>query len=396
MTTSGLLATEGMAVNPFDDLYLQPRVQKFLSNAVHAKQVAQAYLFLGQAGIGQKEASTDLALALLCPLGGCKTCSQCKRVLHGTHPDVYEYTPASQRGYLIDQVKEIINATQKAPLVSTHKVFIIHDAHRLRSNTANALLKTIEEPPEDTVFVLSAPTSEQVLSTIVSRCQCTPFRSLSEQEALALVQNKTGCTPVVAKQALWMCESPELAKEYIFDPCRLALRDKVIQTVQELKNAQLSNVLLLASDMLDAVYDACEDKSETSEDHEGSSSAVRQEEINKEFLSANALKEYEKQQKRNQASKETHMACEALKTFLGVFRDILLLTHGNDELIINSDCYTMLQDLAHNSELLGVEQCIAHVFDAQRELFQALSMRLVFEVFFFNIKESLYATHTAR
>ena len=132
----------------------QERVRDFLTNAVASGRASHAYLFLGAPGAGKLDAAWALAQAFLCEQDGCGACDSCVRVARHTHPDVHYYTPESATGYLIAQTRELLDDVPLAPIRAKAKVYIIDRAEQLRANTANALLKTLEEPPEGVMFIL--------------------------------------------------------------------------------------------------------------------------------------------------------------------------------------------------------------------------------------------------
>lgn len=165
----------------------QERVRDFLTNAVASGRASHAYLFLGAPGAGKLDAAWALAQAFLCEQDGCGACDSCVRVARHTHPDVHYYTPESATGYLIAQTRELLDDVPLAPIRAKAKVYIIDRAEQLRANTANALLKTLEEPPEGVMFILLGTSADVMLPTIVSRCQCVPFRLVSPAVAARAV-----------------------------------------------------------------------------------------------------------------------------------------------------------------------------------------------------------------
>ena len=170
----------------------QQRVRDFLTNAVASGRASHAYLFLGAPGAGKLDAAWALAQAFLCEQDGCGSCDSCVRVARHTHPDVHYYTPESATGYLIAQTRELLDDVPLAPIRAKAKVYIIDRAEQLRANTANALLKTLEEPPEGVMFILLGTSADVMLPTIVSRCQCVPFRLVSPAVAAQAVSRATG------------------------------------------------------------------------------------------------------------------------------------------------------------------------------------------------------------
>ena len=175
----------------FADVVGQEHVEKTLINAISEGAVAHAYLFCGPRGTGKTTSARLLAKALLCesaqngqPDG---TCPQCLEIAQGTHPDVFELDAASRTG--VDNVREeIIGRVGFAPTRGRFKVYIIDEVHMLSMAAFNALLKTLEEPPEHVVFVLCTTDPHKVPETIQSRCQRFDFRRFSVEEIVGYLE----------------------------------------------------------------------------------------------------------------------------------------------------------------------------------------------------------------
>ena len=120
------------------------------------------------------------------------------RVARHTHPDVHSYAPESVTGYLIGQTRDLIDDVALAPIRGRAKVYIIDRAERLRPESANALLKTLEEPPEGVTFILLGTSTETILPTIVSRCQCVPFRMIARLRPPKPSRARRGPSPPAA------------------------------------------------------------------------------------------------------------------------------------------------------------------------------------------------------
>ncbi|HEY1733583.1 MAG TPA: hypothetical protein VGG23_03970 [Acidimicrobiales bacterium] len=138
-----------------------------------ARRPVHAYLFVGPPGSGARPAARGFAAALLCPNGGCGRCDVCHRVLAGTHPDVVvvERTGASVS---VDDARRLVNLAQRRPFEADRQVLVVTDVH-LAERSAPVLLKTVEEPPASTVFVLLADDVTPELVTVASRCVEVPF-----------------------------------------------------------------------------------------------------------------------------------------------------------------------------------------------------------------------------
>src|SRR5215475_12539419 len=157
----------------FDDLVGQEHVTRTLKNAVGQNRLAHAYLFVGPRGIGKTSTARILAKALNCIHGPtvtpCGKCDNCKQIAAGNSLDVLEIDGASNNG--VEQVRELRDNVRYAPAKSRCKIYIIDEVHMLTSQAFNALLKTLEEPPEHVKFVFATTEPQKVLPTILSRCQ---------------------------------------------------------------------------------------------------------------------------------------------------------------------------------------------------------------------------------
>ncbi len=175
----------------FDELVGQPAVVQGLTAAVKSGRVAHAYLFSGPRGTGKTSAARILAKCLNCLTNGprpdpCGVCEACTSIAAGTAFDVVEIDAASNRG--INEIRELRDRVQFAPSQFRKKVYIIDEVHMLTSEAFNALLKTLEEPPEYVVFVLATTELHRVPATILSRCQRYEFRRMTPPVIAARLQ----------------------------------------------------------------------------------------------------------------------------------------------------------------------------------------------------------------
>jgi DNA polymerase-3 subunit gamma/tau len=168
----------------FDDLVGQQHVTETLKNAIKNDRVAHAYIFSGARGVGKTTAARILAKALNCVKGPtatpCGECDSCQEIAAGTSLDVIEIDAASNRG--IDQIRELREMVRYAPAASRSKVVILDEAHMLTGEASNALLKTLEEPPDRVIFVMATTQPEDLVDTIRSRSQHFHFRALTFAE----------------------------------------------------------------------------------------------------------------------------------------------------------------------------------------------------------------------
>jgi DNA polymerase III subunit gamma/tau len=170
----------------FGELVGQEHVRTTLANAISQNRIAHGYIFSGQRGTGKTTVARILARCLNCvngPTGTpCGECASCLEIAGGNAVDVIEIDAASNRG--INEMRELRENVRYRPARDGYKVFIIDEAHQITSEAFNALLKTLEEPPEWVVFILCTTESHKIPTTIASRCQQFSFRSVDFEELM--------------------------------------------------------------------------------------------------------------------------------------------------------------------------------------------------------------------
>ena len=168
----------------FEDLVGQRHVSDTLRGAVVSGRIAHAYLFCGTRGTGKTSAAKIFSRAVNCqsPENGepCNKCETCKGILNGTILDVYEMDAASNRG--VESIREIREEVIYAPVGCKYKVYIRDEVHMLTTEAFNALLKTLEEPPEHTIFILATTDPNKLPQTVLSRCQRFDFRRIGTDD----------------------------------------------------------------------------------------------------------------------------------------------------------------------------------------------------------------------
>ena len=165
----------------FDEIVGQKHIVTTLVNALQSDHVAHAYLFAGPRGVGKTSMARILSKALNCQKGTtgnpCNKCSTCNSITNGNDIDVLEIDGASNRG--IDEVRSIRQNVGYAPAVSRYKIYIIDEVHMLTKEAFNAILKTLEEPPEHVKFIFATTSPGRVPDTVQSRCQRFDFKNIS-------------------------------------------------------------------------------------------------------------------------------------------------------------------------------------------------------------------------
>ncbi len=180
-STSFVVSARKYRPQRFEDVVGQEHVTQTLKNAIQLQRVAHAYLFTGPRGVGKTTTARILAKSINClnsvNFEPCNECDSCVQILEGSLIDVVEMDAASNRG--IDDVRAIIDSLRYPPNQAKYKIYIIDEVHMLTKDSFNALLKSLEEPPENTVFIFATTDVHKVPLTILSRCQRYDFRRIS-------------------------------------------------------------------------------------------------------------------------------------------------------------------------------------------------------------------------
>jgi DNA polymerase-3 subunit delta' len=361
---------------PFDKLVGQELAARFLTAVIASGEPSQAYLFAGPLGSGKTEAANAFARALLCAHGGADDCDTCRRVLHGTHPDFHVITPGGASGYLIEQVQEVIASAALAPVRATRKVYLFTRADLLSGHAANALLKTLEETPANTVFILLARNRDAVLETIDSRCQVLVFCRIPEDEAIAAVVEKTGATPEQARIALATAGgSLFYAERFWRSRERRTLRDVTLKMLELLPHDDDASVLEAVVTLIKEMKTPLDVVRMEQERHL---------EQSREFLGSGALSRLEQQQRRELTSRERETIGEVLDVTRSWLRDLMAV-----QTPVNVDFHANIERLAQTVSLDACVRALDAVDEAQRQIQYNVNTQLAFEAMLFKIRREL-------
>ena len=380
-------------------LTLQPRVQEFLARAVTSGQVGQSYLFLGDATSGMMDAALALARCIVCPNGGCDSCDECRRVSHRTHPDVRVLEPEGVSGYMVEQIRALTEDAALTPSRGQHKVYIVSGADGLRDASANALLKTIEEPPSFVTFILLASARDAVLPTIVSRCQLVPFAHIEPAAAARALELSCGATGTNALIALTVAGTPDGARAWLTSATRPEARRIAVNDVAALPAADAWDVICYAREIVEK---ALEPFGEPAPKSKGRKKPARKKNadpsatVEEDFLSDAALRKLEDARKRALSQSKRSAIIEVIAAVESLLRDVLITLERADQTIVNADVVELVRRLAAGTTPAGVVRALDACAHARLDLSRNVNPNLTFEVMLFSVKEALTCPPSSR
>ena len=365
----------------WDDIIGQDRVADFLRSAVTGDHVSHAYLFVGAPGSGKATAARALACAVLCADDGCGACGSCYRIRRGVHPDVHYIEPEGAATYLKEQITDIIHDTNLAPVEGTHKIYIVQDADRFNEGSANAFLKTLEEPPDDVVIILMTHSFDAVLPTIASRCQVVRFRRIPADESASLLVAETGADTERARFALAAAGGVVAsARDFLASPPRQAARVLILRTLKDLRYADDLDVLGAVKELLKAVKAPLEEL----EARQAVEVADRA-----DYLGRGAAKALADRHKRELTSREREGVREILNVAESWLRDCLVMSQGEVDLVVNVDAADSMAEVAAVLAPASAVAALAAVNEARRRISYNVSPQLAVEAMLFEVREVL-------
>jgi DNA polymerase-3 subunit delta' len=226
-------------VTVWDEVVGQPAaVAELATAAVDPSAMTHAWLFTGPPGSGRSVAARAFAAALQCPRHGCGECTACRTTLHGTHADVREVVPEGL-SIGVDDMRALVQLAARHPATGRYQIVVIGDADRLTERAANALLKAVEEPSDQTVFLLCAPSDhpDDVPITIRSRCRVVSLHSPPASAIAAVLARRDGIDPATAEWAASVCGGHiGRARHLATDAEARARRERVLTVPLGLRN----------------------------------------------------------------------------------------------------------------------------------------------------------------
>lgn len=237
-------------------------VAQFQRAASQDDSLAQAWLITGPPGSGRSTAARAFAATLQCEHGtGCGQCHACTTVLSGTHPDV-EIVATDTLSISKDEIRALVLTAQRSPATGRHRVVIVEDADRMTDGTFNVLLKSIEEPPPATVWMLCAPSAEDLAPTIRSRCRLVTLALPPADVVAELLVRRDGVDPGLAERAARSAQGHiGLAKRYALQGGALEAREATARTVLGLRSS--SAAVAAAAELIERATAEAKEHAET-------------------------------------------------------------------------------------------------------------------------------------
>ncbi len=354
----------------WDDLVGQGAVVERLQRAV-AGDMTHAWLFTGPPGSGRSNAALAFAAGLQCEQGGCGTCRSCHNIAVGSHPDV-RVTRTEKLSIGVDDVRELVRSAALAPAGRRYQIMVVEDADRLTDHAANALLKAVEEPTVRTVWLLCAPTVEDVLPTIRSRTRLVVLATPTPEEVAGFLVRKLGVDAEVASYAARASQGHiGRARALALDEETRRRRRAVVTIPARLRSlgagmaaaAELHDLAKEEADALTGEHDARE-KGEL----DSAYGVVERGRRPREY--APALRDLEKSQKTRAKRRHLDVVDRGLMDLVSVYRDALTLQLSTGTALVNEDIRAEIAQVAEASSAEESLRRIDAVFRAREQMLE--------------------------
>lgn len=362
----------------FDGIIGNDQIKSYLTRMLQRKSVGNSLLFAGPEGVGKGLFAQALAKALIAaddPTG-----SQAHKVDSGNHPDVRHYRPEGKTGmHSIESLRQLVDAVYMAPFEAKWKVFILHDAHRMLRYSANALLKTFEEPSYDSVIILLSSAPETLIPTVLSRCRTLYFQRVSVQDLALLLIDRYHCQADEARRIAQLSHGSVARAvqlhQHGIDPLRQRVLDFLVK-------GKVSTYYELTAFIKEICGHVDEQKKEM------------EKEVKESLLRGAAYNELTAHQK-NVVTKEVEGALSLrfsndadlfLETILSWYRDLhLLALCGDTEYLMNKDYQAEMQQQVIRAEPMPLEKVQEAIAEARISLARSTSLAISLENLFLKL-----------
>ncbi len=355
----------------WDELVGQRAVVEVLSTAAEGKGMSHAYLFTGPPGSGRSNAAVAFAAALQCERAGCGECHECHTVLAGSHADVAMVrTEGLSIG--VKETRDLVRRSALAPVGRRWQIMIVEDADRLTEQACNALLKAIEEPTLRTVWILCAPTVEDVLPTIRSRCRLVTLTTPTTDDVAAFLVRRDGVAEAVASYAARASQghigraralardegTRNRRREVVAIPARLTSLGACMSAASSLSEVTKEEADLITGEL------AVREKA----DLDSAYGVVERGRRPREY--APALRDLEKDQRTRAKRRHLDVIDRGLMDLVSVYRDAIAVSTKAQGSLINEEIRSDVELLATSSTPEIQLRRIAAIFEAREQMLE--------------------------
>jgi DNA polymerase-3 subunit delta' len=349
----------------------QRRSIEVLSGAVANRGMTHAWLFTGPPGSGRSNAAVAFAAALQCPDGGCGVCHECHTVLAGSHADV-SVVRTEKLSIGVDEVRDLVRRSALAPVGRRWQIMIVEDADRLTEQANNALLKAIEEPTSHTVWILCAPTVEDLLPTIRSRCRLVTLSTPTTEEVAGFLRSQDGVDAALATYAARASQghigraralardeaTRNRRRDIVAIPARLTSLGACMRAAESMVEVAKAEAEAITTE-LDAREKA---------DLDASYGVVDRGRRPREY--GPALKRLEDSQKTRAKRRVLDVVDRGLMDLVSVYRDAIAWSTGAPGALVNEEIRADIERIARSSTPELNLQRIAAVFEAREQMLE--------------------------
>ena len=336
----------------WSELIGQERAVGTLRRAVegHSHAMTHAWLFVGPPGSGRSNAATAFAAALQCPSGGCGRCEDCRTTLSGAHPDV-TLLRTEQLSIGVDEVRALVGRAGMAPVKNRHQIVVVEDADRITERGADALLKGLEEPAPKTVWLLCAPSADDVIITIRSRCRVIKLVTPSDDAVAELLVARDGVSPALAAHAARAAQGHVGRARILARSEDARIRRREILALP----GRLTSVTACLDAAENLVSSSAEEAAQATAELDAREITALQEALGvggrgaKPRSAQAALRDLEEQQKARGKRLQRDALDRVLTEFTGYYRDVLARQTAPDVPLVNSDLADEIEPVARRS-----------------------------------------------
>jgi DNA polymerase-3 subunit delta' len=385
-------------VSVWDDVVGQQDAVAVLRRAVEQGPMTHAWLLTGPPGSGRSTAARAFAAALQCEHGtGCGRCHECRTALGGSHPDVT--LVATEHVFLrVEDVRPLVTLAQQRPSLGRWRVLVVEDADRLNDTSGNLLLKAVEEPPPRTVWLLCAPSPDDVLITIRSRCRHVGLRVPPVRNVAELLVRRHGVDPAVAAFAARAAGSHVgVARRLALDEGARIRRREVLKLPSALST--VGTAVLAAAELVSV---AAEEAKDATAERDAAERAALLHSLGAEGVGTlppavrAQVKQLEENQKRRATRAQRDVLDRSLVDLLSLYRDVLVVQLGADVELVNAELGDEVQRLARSSPADVTVRRMDAIGVARERISANVAPLLAVEALMVELRPAPAAAHSGR